>query len=228
MDDIPALVEDFFTASGTGTATQKKFRDLLPVSIGFLLSTGVKLGDIPNDNQIKQLGDYLQTVKNRMGKTYSPSTIGDWKSITGKFYTFHAQKGDSIMTDDFTAGDFSFHPHEDNFTQPEPDRETTATENTGFIPAQNSAVTAENETPIQQEMTDTEKRKPGRPIKGDEGRDKKITVNIPTSIFNDIKDMANIDNVTFPDCVNAILEEAVNDRWNDIEEIRKIRARRHI
>ena len=221
MDDIPALVEDFFTASGTGTATQKKFRDLLPVSIGFLLSTGVKLGDIPNDDQIKQLGDYLQTVKNRMGKTYSPSTIGDWKSITAKFFTFHAQKGEAQMT-----------IPEDTIT--------------ADIPAENSEITAQaSEEPdtleaepvragncseiIQQELTDTEteKRKPGRPIKGDEGRDKKITVNIPTSIFNDIKDMANIDGVTFPDCVNDILEQAVNDRWKDIEDIRALRARRH-
>lgn len=211
MDDIPALVEDFFTASATGTATQNKFRDLLPVSIGFLLSTGVKLGDIPNAEQIKQLGDYLQTVKNRMGRTYSPSTIGDWKSITAKFYTFNAQKGDMLMTDDFTAGDY----YEDNFTQPEA----------------LSAGETENDT-AQQEMTDNapeaDKRKPGRPIKGDEGRDKKITVNIPTSIFNDIKDMANIDNVTFPDCVNAVLENAVNDRWDDIQAIRALRARRHI
>ena len=239
MDDIPALVEDFFTASATGTATQNKFRDLLPVSIGFLLSTGVKLGDIPNDNQIKQLDDYLQTVKNIMGKFYSASTIGDWKSITAKFFTFNAQKGEAQMTipeDTITADiPLSEEPETDRAgLVPEP--ETIATENTGIIPAQNSALTAEkvqtaqpDETPIQQEMTDNtqEKRKPGRPIKGDEGRDKKITVNIPTSIFLDIKDMANIDNVTFPDCVNAILENAVNDRWDDIQAIRALRARRH-
>ena len=198
MDDIPALVEDFFTASATGEATKDKFRDLLPVSIRFLLSTGIKLGDIPNAEQMKQLDDYLQTVPNKMGKFYSASTIGDWKSITAKFFTFHAQKGEAHMT-----------LPEDTITADIPMSEAQASE--------------------EHELTDTEteKRKPGRPIKGDEGRDKKITVNIPTSIFNDIKDMANIDNVTFPDCVNAILEEAVNDRWDDIEEIRKIRARRH-
>lgn len=202
MDDIPALVEAFFTASETGEATKDKFRDLLPVSIGFLLSIGIKLGDIPNDDQIKQLDDYLQTVPNRMGKLYSASTIGDWKSITAKFYAFNAQKGEAQMTI--------------------PDDTITAD-----IPAENSEITAQASEEHELTDTETEKRKPGRPIKGDEGRDKKITVNIPTSIFNDIKDMANIDGVTFPDCVNDILEQAVNDRWKDIEDIRALRARRH-
>lgn len=204
MDDIPALVEDFFTASGKGEATKDKFRDLLPVSIRFLLSSGVNLGDIPNDDNIKHLDDYLQTVPNRMGKTYSASTIGDWERITNEFFTYrHKTKGEAQMT-----------IPEDTITDDIPMSEAQP-----------------DETPIQQNMTadnETEKRKPGRPIKGDEGRDKKITVNIPTSIFNDIKDMANIDNVTFPDCVNAILENAVNDRWDDIQAIRALRARRHI
>ncbi len=218
MDDIPALVEDFFTASGKGEATKDKFRDLLPVSIRFWLSSGVNLGDIPNDDNIKHLDDYLQTVPNRMGKTYSASTIGDWERITNEFFTYrHKTKGEVQMT------------------IPEPERAGLVPETENLT--ENSEVTAEavhtaqpDETPIQQNMTadnETEKRKPGRPIKGDEGRDKKITVNIPTSIFNDIKDMANIDNVTFPDCVNAVLENAVNDRWDDIQAIRALRARRH-
>ena len=196
MDDIPALVEEFFTASATGEATKDKFRPLLPISIGFLLSTGIKLGDIPNAEQMKQLDDYLQTRPNKMGKSYSASTIGDWKRLTNDFFTYrHKSKGEAQMT------------------IPEP--EMTAEE-----------VTQPDETQAQ-DFEEPKKRKPGRPIKGDEGRDKKITVNIPTSIFNDIKDLANIDNMTFPDCVNTILEYAVNDRWDDIQAIRALRARRH-
>ena len=210
MDDIPALVEEFFTASATGEATKGKFRALLPVSISFLLSIGVNLGDIPNDDQIKQLDTHLQTVKNKKGDTYSDSTIRDWKRITNEFFSYrHKTKGEAQMTIP----------------------ETPTTETAEIIPAEhvragdcteNSEKTAQPDTEQEQH-----KRKPGRPIKGDEGRDKKITVNIPTSIFNDIKDLANIDNMTFPDCVNTILEYAVNDRWDDIQAIRALRARRH-
>ena len=212
MHDIPALVEQFFTASGTGKATKDKFTPLLPVSIGFLLSAGLGLDDIPSNDQIQQLDDYLQTVPNRMGKLYSASTIGDWKRITNDFFTYrHNQKGEAQMTipEDNITADIPMSEAQQQHAEPEattdtdPDRAGYRTE------------------------PETEKRKPGRPIKGDEGRDKKITVNIPTSIFNDIKDMANIDNVTFPDCVNLILEQAVNDRWDDIQAIRALRARRH-
>ncbi len=211
MDDIPALVEEFFTASETGEATKNKFRDLLPVSIGFLLSINVGLDDIPTDEHITQLDTYLQTVPNRMGKKYSASTIGDWKRITKEFFTYrHKMKGDMLMTDT---------TYDSNITAPD------------IIPADNSAITATAEPqtvtdPVQPDEEDTEKRKPGRPIKGAEGRDKKITVNIPLSVFNDIKDMANIDGVTFPDCLNEILAQAVDARAKDIEEIRTLRARR--
>ena len=228
MDDIPALVEEFFTASATGEATKDKFRPLLPISIGFLLSTGIKLGDIPNAEQMKQLDDYLQTRPNKMGKSYSASTIGDWKRITNDFFSYRLnRKGAEQMTIPETQ-DTAIIPAE-------PVRAGDSTANSE-VAAQE--VTQPDETykgpktdtdPVQKELTDNaqEKRKQGRPIKGDEGRDKKITVNIPSSIFNDIKDMANIDNVTFPDCVNAILEQAVNDRWDDIQAIRALRARRH-
>ena len=222
MDDIPALVEDFFTASGTGEATKDKFRDLLPVSIGFLLSTGIKLGDIPNTEQMKQLDDYLQTVPNKMGKLYSASTIGDWKSITAKFYTFNAQKGDMLMTDTTYDSNITAGVDTEDIT---PD-ENTAITDTAYETNTDTKGAGTVTDPAQPDDEDTEKRKPGRPIKGDEGRDKKITVNIPTSIFNDIKDMANIDGVTFPDCLNSILEEAVTSRWKDIQDIRDLRARR--
>ena len=204
MDDIPALVEEFFTASATGEATKDKFRPLLPISIGFLLSTGIKLGDIPNAEQMKQLDDYLQTRPNKMGKSYSASTIGDWKRITNDFFSYRLnRKGAEQMT-------------------------IPETQDTAIIPAENSAVhTAETSEEPAETPTAPKKRKQGRPTKGNEERDKKITVNIPTSIFNDIKDMANIDNVTFPDCVNTILENAVNNRWEDIQAIRALRARRH-
>lgn len=72
-----------------------------------------------------------------------------------------------------------------------------------------------------------EKRKQGRPIKGNEGRDKKITVNIPRSVWIAIQDISRIDGVTLPDTVNAFLEEAVNARYEDIEALRQIRAKRH-
>ncbi|MBQ3455484.1 MAG: hypothetical protein IJG36_03520 [Synergistaceae bacterium] len=222
MDNIPAIVEDFFTASATGEATKDKFRDLLPVSIRFLLSSGVGLDDIPSKEQMKQLDEYLQNVPNRMGKSYSASTIGDWKRLTKELFSYTAnryslkKKGEAQMTiPETTATETA------GIIPPEPAR-------AGLVPGENSAVTAEI-LPEGATETETEakKRKPGRPTKGDEGRDKKITVNIPTSIFNDIKDMANIDNLTFPDCVNAILEQAVNDRWEDIQAIRQLRARRH-
>ena len=75
--------------------------------------------------------------------------------------------------------------------------------------------------------TQEEKRKPGRPIKGKEERDKKITVNIPGSIWTAIQDISRIDGVTFPDTVNSFLEEAVNARYEDIEALRMLRAKKH-
>ncbi len=218
MDDIPALVEAFFTASATGKATADKFRDLLPKSISFLLSLGLGLDDIPTDEHITQLDTYLKTVPNRMGKTYSPSTIGDWKRITKDFFTYRNKtKGDLLMSDTEYDINNTAWSIPDTAYDIEPVRTANYTEQ------YNSATTAET-LPQPDEDNDTEKRRAGRPIKGDEGRDKKITVNIPLSIFNDIKDMANIDGVTFPDCINEILAQAVQDRESDIKEIRKLRA----
>ena len=119
MDDIPALVEEFFTASATGEATKDKFRPLLPISIGFLLSTGIKLGDIPNAEQMKQLDDYLQTRPNKMGKSYSASTIGDWKRITNDFFSYRLnRKGAEQMTIPETQ-DTAIIPAENSEKQPQ-------------------------------------------------------------------------------------------------------------
>ena len=227
MDDIPALVEEFFTASATGEATKDKFRPLLPISIGFLLSTGIKLGDIPNAEQMKQLDDYLQTKPNKMGKSYSASTIGDWKRITNDFFSYRLnRKGAEQMTIPETQ-DTAIIPAENSEKQPQQQHyETPKGDETISYPA-DPVRAGDSSEPDAPADTEPEKRKPGRPTKGNEERDKKITVNIPTSIFNDIKDMANIDNVTFPDCVNTILENAVNNRWEDIQAIRALRARRH-
>lgn len=224
MDDFSAVIDEFFNSSEKGESTAKKFRPLLPISIGFLQSLGVALDDIPTETQLAQLEQYLRTVKNRRGKSYSDSTIHDWKRITKDFYTHTKQKGEQQMTipdtEEFTpdtpaftyetgAGYRSFEDYLPEHAQPDDEAET---------------VSDQQQQPQQHEE---EKPKPGRPIKGDKGRDKKITVNIPTSIFKDLTDIAHIDNVTFPDCVNAILENAVNQRDYDIQAIRALRARKH-
>lgn len=231
--DFSAVIEDFFNSSGKGKSTAVKFSPLLPVSIGFLQSLGVGFDDIPTETQLALLEENLRTVKNRRGTTYSDSTIHDWIRITNDFFTYRAgqnnheppPKGEQQMTipdtEEFTpvtpAFNAGYRTYEDYLPEPpQPDEEGTETVSDPQQHEEDTATAPEDE-----------KRKPGRPIKGNEGRDKKITVNIPTSIFNDIKDMANIDNVTFPDCVNTILENAVNDRWDDIQAIRALRARRH-
>ena len=84
----------------------------------------------------------------------------------------------------------------------------------------------ENEAQLRDDTLDA-KRKPGRPIKGKEERDKKITVNIPHSVWIAIQDISRIDGVTLPDTVNAFLEHAVNARAEDIETLRQLRAKRH-
>lgn len=97
------------------------------------------------------------------------------------------------------------------------------------LEAQQPNYMAANDTQLLDDTqnTEEEKRKPGRPIKGKEERDKKITVNIPGSIWTAIQDISRIDGVTFPDTVNAFLEQAVNARYEDIEALRQIRAKRH-
>ena len=116
------------------------------------------------------------------------------------------------------------HKGEVHMTIPEPERaglvpetETTATENTVIIPAQNSAVTAEAE----------EKKSPrmGAPRKSSELRDKKITIYITASLEEDVKDLARIDGRTTPDYIFRLIERESEKRANDLASIREMRQR---
>lgn len=95
--------------------------------------------------------------------------------------------------------------------------ETTATENTGIIPTENSAVTAEAE----------EKKSPrmGAPRKSSELRDKKITIYITASLEEDVKDLARIDGRTTPDYIFRLIERESEKRAKDLASIREMRQR---
>ncbi len=95
--------------------------------------------------------------------------------------------------------------------------ETTATENTVIIPAQNSAVTAEVE----------EKKSPrmGAPRKSSELRDKKITIYITATLEEDVKDLARIDGRTTPDYIFRLIERESEHRAQDLASIREMRQR---
>ena len=236
MDDftLKAEIKSYFDMAGfTNTADKKnptadKFGRLLPISIDFLLSLGLGLDDIPNEHHIKLLDTFLRSVKNKSGKCYSESTINDWKRHTKNFFAYrHKSKGDNtMMTDNSIMG-------------LEPELEITTSEKNSHqadvaqahqqleeISAENSAITAQPENYTKGAETDTAK-KPGRPTKGKEERDKKITVNVPSALFDDIKDLANIDNVTIPDIINDIFQKAAQERAGDILTIRNLRAKRH-
>ena len=124
-------------------------------------------------------------------------------------------------------------------TIPEP--ETTATENTGIIPAENRAVTADP-APAQPDDTSVpaseepealstleaeEKKSPrmGAPRKSSELRDKKITIYITASLEEDVKDLARIDGRTTPDYIFRLIERESEKRANDLASIREMRQR---
>lgn len=235
MDDktLEAKIKSFFDMAGFTSTPEKtnptadKFGRLLPISISFLQSLGVGLDDIPNNEQLEQLDTYLHTLKNRLGKQYNKNTISDWKRHTQNFFIYsHKSKGDTnMMTENAIMG-------------LEPELEIITPNST---PAEDSAVSEEQEpaplefhpdeyaqpvTPDDMPPNAEPAKKPGRPTKGKEERDKKLTVNIPTSVFNDIKDLAHIDNVTIPDIINDIFEKAAQQRASDIQAIRSLRAKR--
>ena len=69
--------------------------------------------------------------------------------------------------------------------------------------------------------------KKGRPIKGNEPRTKKITVNITPSMWEALQDIASLDGITFPDVVNYALVAGIEARTDDILALRDLRARKH-
>ena len=153
--------------------------------------------DVNNEDTFSALYEYLL-------HSFKESTAKNRLSLTRKFFALiNSHKG----------GDFMTMPR--NIPLP--------------LEAQQPNYMAANDTQLLDDTqnTEEEKRKPGRPIKGKEERDKKITVNIPGSIWTAIQDISRIDGVTFPDTVNAFLEQAVNARYEDIEALRQIRAKRH-
>lgn len=133
----------------------------------------------------------------------------------------------------------TFQKGEVQMTIPEP--ETTATENTVIIPAENRAVTAEP-APAQPDETSVpaseepealstleaeEKKSPrmGAPRKSSELRDKKITIYITASLEEDVKDLARIDGRTTPDYIFRLIERESEKRANDLASIREMRQR---
>ena len=234
MDDLQAEIKSYFDMAGFTSTPEKtnptadKFGRLLPISISFLQSLGVGLDDIPNNEQLEQLDTYLHTVKNRLGKQYNKNTISDWKRHTQNFFIYrHESKGDTnMMTDNAIMG---------LETEPEIITPNNTTAEDSAVSAEPAPLEIHPDEYAQPVTPDDSKgaetvsepaKKPGRPTKGKEERDKKLTVNIPTSVFNDIKDLAHIDNVTIPDIINDIFETAAQQRASDIQAIRSLRAKR--
>ena len=198
MDYLP-LVVPFVDSLNLKTQRAKQdYAKHLRASIDFINSKGL---DVNNEDTFSALYDFLL-------QSFAPSTAQNRVNITRRFLAWiTSQEG----------GDFMTMPG--NIPLP--------------LEAQQPNDMAANDTISETQLlddtqnTEEEKRKPGRPIKGKEERDKKITVNIPGSIWTAIQDISRIDGVTFPDTVNAFLEQAVNARYEDIEALRQIRAKRH-
>ena len=154
--------------------------------------------DVNNEDTFSALYDFLL-------QSFAPSTAQHRVNLTRRFLAWiTSQEG----------GDF--------MTNPADMAETLEADSQPLEAGENEAQLRDDT-----QNTEEEKRKPGRPIKGKEERDKKITVNIPGSIWTAIQDISRIDGVTFPDTVNAFLEQAVNARYEDIEALRLLRAKRH-
>ena len=87
---LTAEINAFIKSKNVDDKTKDKMTSRLMQSINFMADLGVGIFDIPNNDQIQQLDDYLHTLIQPRGKhkgqNFSESVIRDWKNLTEKFY----------------------------------------------------------------------------------------------------------------------------------------------
>ena len=225
---LTAEINAFIKSKNVDDKTKDKMTSRLMQSINFMADLGVGIFDIPNNDQIQQLDDYLHTLIQPRGKhkgqNFSESVIRDWKNLTEKFYYRNSNSSapktttePQISIPEFEAApvpvgkpnspEFSHTVSEvftaDNNNIPKGEHYMTDTQ-TNY--AENSALTAEAVQTSQPQTTSPVKeiRKAGRPEST--GRSEKFTLYMTPELWKKIQMLADLDEVKITDLMNYALE----------------------
>lgn len=168
------------------------FKNKLPVSVNFLASIGVSLGEIPSKEQYKQLGEYLQSLKSKRSKRtdggYEPKTLDKWLSLTQRLYEYAAHQ----------EGDITYDMFEDE------NRETLAVEQ-----QQPARETTEAVKHVGRKTLDA----------SGELRNKKIMLYVTATTMNKLKELAVLYHTSIAECVIGLINSKYSEKEKKIQEL---------
>lgn len=200
--DYKTEIEAFFVSENIGVSDRKKAKPRLPVSIDFMTNLGVGISDTPTQADYDKLEEYLRTLiipKGRnKGKPYGNDTIGDWISITRKFYDSQTRKENVNM---------------DNQTKEQ--NENIA----------DTKLLSDQKESAQPLLTVEAEKKPGRPKSTN--RTAKFTLYMTDELMKKINLLADLDETTSTDLMNHVLEDYCdNSRADDMNFLYELERRK--
>ena len=218
---LTAEINTFIKSKNVNDKTKDKMTSRLMQSINFMADLGVGIFDIPNNDQIQQLDDYLHTLIQPRGKhkgqNFSESVITDWKNLTKKFYDRNGKPfvPKTATEPQITIPEFEAAPvHEGKQNSPEFSHTVSEvfTADNNNIPkgehymTDNQTITAEAVQTSQPQTSSPVKeiRKAGRPEST--GRSEKFTLYMTPELWKKIQMLADLDEVKITDLMNYALE----------------------
>ena len=181
--------------------------------------------------------EYFKALEKYLSASFAPSTAKEKLRLTRSFFTWvqEEQKGDKqlpLITEEYTneellsdsnvkATAFYSRTEDDEILhgtiEQEPIPPLTVEASNAIPPEENPSL-----PPQEKGAGDKEHKHTGRPRKSAQKRDKKFSIYLTQSLFDDVADLARIQRLSTPDFIFSLLEKEIERRADKLAAFRAL------